>query len=250
MDAGVLTREEFEAEKAYLLKNKVSRDDLEERAPKRRLVTYIALASILSILVGASITYVYSSFVGSDEAAIPDFRSARNRENAAPTVSDVSITFADTSKCEPGPGLADLLSQVKVAGAAEDGSDLRLMHLTGVSSPVEVDSAIRNFGQQQVRLARLPISATWMGHRITEVRTMEWDEGSGFQLRFESPPENLLRTLKQETFPIEAEDVPSTVEGVFVGIEKSGRGAILNCMKSKQSGQAADDLERTDTTRN
>ena len=90
-----------------------------------------------------------------------------------------------------------------------------------------------------MRLGSLPVSQTWQGLHLTEVRTIEWDGGNGFQLRFAGAPENLLRTVQGAGFPIKALENPVTNEGAFEAIEKSPGGAILTCMKSNKSGQAS-----------
>jgi len=241
LDAGVLTKEEFDAEKAHLLHTRPGGEGIEEPRSKQRLVQYIAASSIIALLIGGGVSYLLlRNNVESSEATQVNAASSHvSQSSGAPLEGELAITFADGSKCEPGTSLADFLTKIRDAASSDEGSDLRLIRLAGNPNPVEVHSSVRNFGPQQIRLGSLPVTQTWQGLHLTEMRTADWDGGSGFQLRFAASPESLLRVAESAGLPIKALDKPATNAGIFAAIEKSPGGAILTCMKSSKSGQAS-----------
>ena len=251
LDAGVLTKEEFDAEKGHLLQTRAPRREYAETTHRTFPKKYLLFGSIAAaVCIAAAAFYLILKDIGKPEQGQKigvSSSSESHAENASDT-STVSITFADASRCEPGPSFLDLLTRLKEAGAAENGSELRLMHLAGTPDPVEVQSAVQSFGDQQVRLSRLLLSTEWKGLRVTEVRTTEWDEGAGFQLRFASSPENVVRALRSSGFPVKELSTAATANGFFVGVERSGIGSTLTCIKSGKADQSpvADEIEQGD----
>ena len=84
--------------------------------------------------------------------------------------------------------------------------------------------------------------------KVTEVRTAEWDQGTGFQLRFQASPETVLRVFKEAGFPIKELDKSVTDQGLFTGLEKSQGAVTLTCMRSNDAGRATDDGSDTNET--
>lgn len=246
LDAGVLTKEEFEAEKRHLLNSRRVDHQVDARPSRPRWQNPLVIIAVIAGILAASVLGFF---------LVRDISNAKSETNAVqPSASkkglstDLSVTFADAGNCEPGPSLSNLLSRIREGGRADEGSDLRLISLTGDPNPVEVQSAVRSFGQQQVTLARLPVQSEWQGLHITEVGTMEWDQGTGFQLRFEEAPEVAARTLQQAGFKVKEAGKPIENLGTFAAIENTSGGATLTCMKSNISALSSEGEDESNST--
>lgn len=232
LDSGVLTKEEFEQEKARLLGDAGKRSRM---SPNRRRRLAFTAGLALAAVAGIGLAYaVITSIPGgkAEPASAEEEASAASGESLLQPV-EVSVSFADASNCEPGPTFAKFLDRIREAANAnhEEG---RFIKVAGTQGPTKVESATQEVAQDQVRLARLPVSLKWQGLRVTGLQTSDWDGGSGFQVRFATSGESALRALQAEGFELKSVSEPLAVSGYFVAIENAPGGSVLTCMHSNQ----------------
>lgn len=239
LDSGVLTREEFEHEKAKLLNRGESAEEpprsLSSKQSFRRYAVPIAIVAVISAV---ALSYAVWSSIASRRAT-GDGLSTATADAPSQTATDeppFRLSFNDESICEPSSQLNDLLARVREAAASDENADLRQLQLAGTSRPIAIHSSTQEVSGDQVRIARLPLSIRWKNLPVTELRTTEWDGGTGFQIRFNSSRERLLRALRESGFEVDQKTGQSMVDGRFIAAEVTPAGSALTCMQSKKKG--------------
>src|SRR5574338_991485 len=99
-DAGVLTKEEFDAEKAHLLHARPAGEQTEVQGSKWLQVRYIIPGLIAALLLGGGISYLIFKKVGADSQST-EAKAVSSRTAQPASFNDeldLSITFADASK--------------------------------------------------------------------------------------------------------------------------------------------------------
>ena len=233
LDSGVLTKEEFERKKSRLLSGDMHAAAASEPKSRSKIIKYAVAGSLAVLTLGGGLAYVVYQSIA--EKKFSESAASRGElAGDAPSVepAQLSIAFADPATCEPGPSLSELLGRVREAAAAVAGSTLRLVYLAGSPNPVEVQTAQQDSGQQQVRLARLPVSTRWQGLQLTEMRAMDWEQGTGYQLHFKGDASGILHTLRDAGFGFETLNQPIAKGGDFAALERTLGGAILTCIRS------------------
>lgn len=227
-EAKLLTEEEFQAEKQRLLALQQKAHGRDSDARRARSAVLIATGLVAATLGGASsYFFIHERSVSPRVMSSSADQSTQSEAVEQHTVQPLSITFKDITHCEPGPDFAQFLTMLR-----EAASDQVNGGQPGSTPPPNTRTTVRNFGQQQVRLAAARVATNWHALPVREVRTAEWDAGNGFQIEFGVDPITLIRTLKEEGLTLDAVGKPSKVDGQYSAVERVPQGAMLTCMKA------------------
>lgn len=226
---GVLTKEEFESEKARLLAGAQVQTGTVGWASRTALFkrkTILASLVGLTLVGGAALGLLVwkdlpnsSSPNAIDESDAGTDREIRLRGH---------VGFSDLSKCAPDPEFAQLLGRLReVAGAAEDTS----IWLSDTPHPTLITTS-RGLGDAgATQIAAMPLATSWLGLRAERVDALSWNEGLAIAIHLSDTPtrvsgvlaENGLKSLKLGS-PIEGTNAFFAIESRVDGV-----GTIFTC---------------------
>ncbi|HEY0414567.1 MAG TPA: SHOCT domain-containing protein [Allosphingosinicella sp.] len=262
-DKGVLTDEEFSAQKAEILRRQHTAPPAptEEAAgtpswrtrmrgrPLLLAGVGVAGALVIGALIAWSITTDIQSLKGSGGSA--DSNSSKTAAaDAVVTEStnlDSFIRFAAAQTCAPDGGLATLLrvlSTLPASDSAEVGEPVPLEGLHASLQPLVGQLSPKADGSR-VTVAELPLLGTWHSLHVRGIRTAVWQDSgfTSFQIRFAEPVGDVGPVLRRLGFalggPGRLKYSQAKGEGAVAGIEQQAQGSALTCARGYPSEPAA-----------
>ena len=254
-ESGVLSEEEFAAEKKRILEgadwHQPDKVSLEKGAAPNRFGAWLrkrrwaVAAGAGALAVGGLLAYLILLDVNDAAVAEKDGNAAGAKakdvdeeanEDASGRDLTTLLAFNDPAKCISGENLRALIGEM--AGRQPGGT----------SSPIEVAGTderllpgVRSMSVEGSRtgavVAQLPLDGTWQGLRVTALRTVSWPgtEIRTMQLRFNATPDQARRILNEQRFelPPVGETRRAALDGnqvALLGVEEVPGGAALTCV--------------------
>ncbi len=243
-ERGALTKEEFEAEKARLLRSEAEtlrsdaetlhdRSEVSTRTPRltRRNTLLVAAAGAVALGVMLAAAVWQELPFG---AKPKDPGAELSSEDMSSTSIEDLIRFSDPKSCTPAPSLSELLRKIDEAALSDSGSTDRLLRVKGFKSQLEVDASVEGSGEKEARTARLVIRRPWHDLRVTELRSTQWGDATGVQIRFQEPLAKTAAVLRNLGFHIPAIGKLAPIEAGFIGLEWVGDESALTCVHTSQ----------------
>lgn len=235
-ERGALSKEEFEHEKALLLRSGgASASDVpsEKLFDKRN---WLLIGAGAAAVIGA-IAGVFAA-VDLSEAAKPPGKLQKNGSMERASLSfDSFISFKDASSCTPSSGLRGLLDDLARAATVDNAAADGYIRVAGLEEPLIPVTARAEVAGAQASLAAIRLDGTWQGLHVKEIRTVRWSDGhgDGFRIQFAEGPGqagSVLRLLGM--------DLPKlgTIErrgDQFVGLEADHSGSALVCASAEEA---------------
>jgi hypothetical protein len=222
-ERGVLSKEEFEAQKLRLLGRSESLDSPLDKLSRHKAI--IGGSALLFLIVVASVVVFAKS--QHDEVRA---RIGGSGESQGEMILDAEVQFQDAKTCEPGDGLRELMGRMMDATKAVSGSTDSLVRVAGIRNPLEVRSRDLPSGSRRVKIASIPLKGMWQGLSMTELRTLQWSDGKieSVQLRFREPIREIEHVAKQLGFTLGAAKEDQDAR-VIAGVEPDSAGGMLTC---------------------
>jgi hypothetical protein len=250
-ESGVLTDEEFAAEKKRVLEgadwrqpDKVSLDKPAAPGgfgawPRNR--RWALAGATGAIAVGGLLAYLILLDVNDAAIAEKDGNRASSKletqdEDASGRDLAALLTFNDPAKCVPGEALRSLVGEM---AARQPSGTSAPIELPGTDEPVT--PGVRAMSVEGSRtgavVAQLPLDGSWRDLSVTALRTISWPgtEIRAMQLRFNATPDEARRILNEQRFDLPAvgETRRVALDGnkiALVGVEEIPGGAALTCV--------------------
>jgi hypothetical protein len=225
---GVLTKEEFESEKARLLAGAQVQAGTVRWASRTTLLNRKAvLASLISFtLIGGA---ALGLLVWRD---LPD-SSPANAIGETDTISaqrtrlEGRVGFSDLSKCAPDAGFAQLLGRLReAAGLAEES----LIWLTNSPNPILISTARASNDAGTTQIAAVPLATSWLGLHVERVDALSWNQGLATAIHLSDRSARVSEVLAENGLKGLKSGSTFQGNGAFFAIEsKSDDGTGFTC---------------------
>jgi hypothetical protein len=251
-ERGVLTDEEFAAEKARIL----SRREVPDRpaahsdaAPSwwSANVKWLGGGIAAAVVLGSGLAYLATRDIGGSGSLS---RAEAHRPAAKTAVAamvplkpdaavDTAFTFASAAKCEPSGDLDKLVRAMQVLRPGEgDPAGIALESL-GVTLMPQVRRVQPKADGPAAIVAEAQVDGRWQGLHLAAVRTTTWESAplTVFQLRFREPVTQAETPLKRAGFATAHVGTLRLVGGgSAAGIETVSGGSALTCVHGYTAG--------------
>jgi hypothetical protein len=245
---GILSKEEFDAEKAKLLSN--SRDDTSKerkflaKAFDTRQKRIVALAG-LAILCGLALGAVVWKDITADAATQNELSASAPEANRQPDPVSPIIDFADLSGCKPGQNLAGLLGRIRESAAATRSGD-QVVYLAGTAKAAGVGSHTDNSVGRTVQLAGIRISTRWLGLNVTQLKALDFSDGSGVEIDIAEAPQQVAQVLAMNGVPeLLAGKIHEESSALHAVEGYGGGGSAYTCILVRSTNEKSNDQSDT-----
>jgi hypothetical protein len=262
-DKGILSDEEFAAEKQRILASRDSYESPESSldtgalaVERRRRWSWIAGGGAAALVFGALLGLaVYADI--SPRTPTPSRQTEKTAVAPTPPVSslpsdtklDEFLRFASASTCEPGPQLSAAVHELTTAPIGAGGGGITLSDLR-VTLPRGASHEQPKVDGSGATVTETPLRGVWHGLHVTSLRSVTWDDTgfSSFQLRFSETAPDALSILKQAGFPLTHVGEIKTIsapndQGAAMGVEQLPEGSALTCARGLPSGTPTADAD-------
>lgn len=235
-EKGVLSKDEFEAEKAHLLERYRNAEDTPANVRKWHTSKKgrIAAGVLVVLAAGSFVGALVRQNIKQPEGRLSE-RATKNRAGS-PATSSPRLGFTNIEQCEPDVQFGELLQDLRKAGSnGQQGSGE--LFLAGSAEPIEVRSSITD-AEPYLQIDAVPIRSKWNGLNVNEVRSISWATGNGFQINFAERPHQLTSILSRLGLVGVRTGKFMSKNGRAVIVEEFSRGSSWTCLWPIQNAGA------------
>ena len=234
LERGILTEEEFKAEKARILgQQTVPISDNHDRKPwwQSRKVAIVCSSAMVAVLgVGLGLSALPQRQKYSDASATSP--SAKKDSSAAMEGSaETKLGFEDLRSCEPNEALASVLRRLREAGGSTNPAK-KVIEVGALNKMVDVQSAEFKAGAADITVAEAALSDEVLGLKLRSVATLSWSGGEGFRLTFADRSKTAAQALAAAGLRLEGGLKQSSSPGKYALLTDQKTFSSLTCVKA------------------
>lgn len=235
LSAGVLTDEEFKAEKARILsQHSAETPSGISEAPhwlSRKSAIAVAAISIV-VLSGAYGLFAFRGGTADNDAAVEKGGTVKTEQTAQESAALDSLGVRDLAACEGNDALVSVLTRLREAGSSEQSTG-KVIAVDPTNALVDVQSSTTKVGSIDVMIAEAAISRQVSGMQLRAISSLAWRGGEGFRLTFNEPVEVVMKALATNGLQLESGRKQLLSAGTYALLTNQGSFASLTCLKSE-----------------